>query len=259
MRFRYNKQHLEFLSAQYKKFGVPDVTVKFNKKFGLEKTVGQIRSAITNNKIKCGRSTGDIKRGISILFPEEQIKYIKKMYQLHQPERVAELLNKKFNVNITGKQIKGFVHNKGINCERTGLFKKGEKPWNAGTKGLMKPNSGSFKKGDIPICYREIGSQRINVDGYKEVKVADPNKWELLHRHNWAKVHGKENMPENLRFKDCDKMNCEVANLEPLTNQEHMTLNNMSFNKMPEELRPIVLSIAKLDVKTSNLRKGVAA
>ena len=27
-------------------------------------------------------------------------------------------------------------------------FPKGHKPWNAGTKGLIKPNKGSFKKGE---------------------------------------------------------------------------------------------------------------
>lgn len=34
-------------------------------------------------------------------------------------------------------------------CSQTcyGLSKKGKPTWNAGTKGLMKPNSGSFKKG----------------------------------------------------------------------------------------------------------------
>ena len=31
-----------------------------------------------------------------------------------------------------------------------GWIKKGQKPWNTGTKGVVKPNSGSFKKGMIP-------------------------------------------------------------------------------------------------------------
>lgn len=30
------------------------------------------------------------------------------------------------------------------------MFKKGQKPWNKGTRGLVKPNSGNFKKGHLP-------------------------------------------------------------------------------------------------------------
>ena len=33
-----------------------------------------------------------------------------------------------------------------------------------------------FKKGHIPANYRPVGSERVNADGYIEVKVADPNK-----------------------------------------------------------------------------------
>jgi hypothetical protein len=259
MRFKYSKQHIEFLSAEFKKVGIPEVTRKFNEKFGLEKTNNQIKTALSNRKITCGRNTGELKKGISKLFTHSQVEYITEKYQLHQAKKVTELLNKTCNGTFTEAQIKAFVKNHGINCNRTGHFKKGQAPWNTGTKGVMKPNKTSFKKGDIPINHRPVGSERITKDGYREIKTAEPNKWELLHRHSWAKVHGKENMPENLRFKDNNKMNCDASNLEPVSNQEHMVLNMMGFNQTPEELRPTVLSIAKLDVKTSNLRKGVAA
>lgn len=259
MRFRYSKQHVQFLSAEFKKVGIPEVTRKFNEKFGLNKTVKQIKTALSNRKITCGRNTGELKKGISKLFTHSQVEFIKEKYQLHPAKKVAELLNKTCNGTFTEAQIKAFVKNHGINCNRTGHFKKGRTPWNAGTKGVMKPNKTSFKKGDVPINHRSVGSERITRDGYREIKVSEPNKWELLHRFNWALEHGRENMPENLRFKDNNKMNCDVNNLEPVSNQEHMALNQMGFNKMPEEVKPIVLTIAKIDVKTSNLRKGVAA
>jgi hypothetical protein len=259
MRFKYNKKHIAFLTSEFQKTGVPEVTERFNKKFGLNKTVRQIKSTISNHRITCGRKTGEIKRGISKLFTHSQVEFIKEKYQLHSPARVAELLNKTCNGSFTAGQIKNFVKNHGINCNRTGHFEKGQVPWNTGTKGIMKPNKTSFKKGDIPCNVRPVGSERITKDGYREIKVSEPNKWELLQRHNWAEVHGNENMPDNLRFKDNDKMNCDVSNLEPVSNQEHIVLNQMGFNQMPEEVKPVMLTIAKIDVKTSNLRKGVAA
>lgn len=42
-----------------------------------------------------------------------------------------------------------------MNTGRT-HFKKGQIPWNKGTKGLIKPNSGSFKKGKRPSPETEI-------------------------------------------------------------------------------------------------------
>jgi len=259
MRFKYTDEQLKFIANKFKKVGVPDVTIAFNEKFGLEKTEKQIKAAISNHKIRCGRKTGEIKGGVSKLFTHSQVEYIKEKYQNHNPKKVAELLNKTCNGSFTEAQIKSFVHNHGINCDRTGHFEKGEQPWNKGTKGVMKPNKTSFKKGDIPLNHRPVGSERITRDGYRAIKIAEPNKWELLQRYNWAKVHGNENMPDNLRFKDNDKMNCDVSNLEPVSNQEHMVLNNMGFNQMPDEVKPVVLTIAKIDVKTQNLSKGRAA
>lgn len=259
MRFKYTDTHISFLRKEYKKHGIADVTAAFNKKFGLDKSARQIKAAISNHKIRCGRTTGEILGGISKLFTHSQVEYIKQKYQKHSPKRVAELLNKTCNGNFTENQIKSFVHNHGINCGRTGRFEKGQTPWNTGTTGVMKPNKTSFKKGDIPINHRPVGSERITKDGYREIKTAEPRTWELLQRYNWAKVHGCENMPENLRFKDGNPLNCDVSNLEPVSNQEHMVLNNMGFNQMPEEVKPIVLNIAKIDVRTKNLSKGVAA
>ncbi len=259
MRFKYTDIHIEFITQKFKKAGIPEVTIAFNERFGLDKTERQIKATISNHKIRCGRKTGEIKKGISKLFTHSQVEYIKEKYKKHSPKRVAELLNKTCNGNFTTAQIKSFVHNHGINCGRTGFFEKGKAPWNKGTVGVMKPNSGNFPKGHIPVNHRPVGSERITKDGYRTIKIAEPNSWELLQRHKWAQVHGYENMPENLRFKDGNILNCEVSNLEPVNNQEHMILNQMGYNQMPEEVKPVVLNIAKIDVKTQNLRKEVAA
>ena len=258
MRFKYTEIHIDFLEQEYKKTPMPELVDVFNKKFNLNITKHGIKSTLTRFKIRCGRKVGTPK-GRSRLFTKSQVLFIAEKYQLHSPKRVAHLLNKTCNGCFTEAQIASFVHNNSINCGRTGQFKKDHEPWNKGTKGVMKANSGTYKKGDVPRNLRPIGSQRTTKDGYRAIKVAYPRKWELLHRHNWALVHGYENMPENLRFKDGNILNCEVSNLEPVSNQEHMILNQMGYNQMPDEVKPVVLNLAKIDVKTQNLRKGVAA
>lgn len=258
MRFKYTADQIDFLTREFKTLALPDLVIAFNKKFNVEKTANQIKSTISNHKIRCGRKVG-LAKGYSRLFTKSQMEYIAEKYQLHKAARVASLLNKTCNGSFTEQQIKNFVHNHGINCPRTGHFKKGKTPWNAGTKGVMQANSGCFQKGEMPINHKPVGSERINQDGYREIKVAEPRTWALLQRHNWAKAYGTENMPEILRFKDGNKQNCDVDNLEPVSNQEHMLLNNMGFNQLPNDVKPVALTIAKIDAKTYNLNKRLHA
>ncbi len=48
-------------------------------------------------------------------------------------------------------------------------------------KGIVFKGSekGWFEKGHISKNHKPIGSERINVAGYIEIKTAEPNKWEL--------------------------------------------------------------------------------
>ena len=46
-----------------------------------------------------------------------------------------------------------------------------------------------FKKGNKPLNHREVGSERINVDGYVEIKVAEPATWKLKQRVVYEEYH----------------------------------------------------------------------
>lgn len=65
-------------------------------------------------------------------------------------------------------------------------FKKGQTPPNKGKR--MSPETYSrvaptmFRKGNVPANHRPVGSERVNMDGYVEIKVAEPNKWKHKHR-----------------------------------------------------------------------------
>lgn len=254
MRFVYNDDHLLFLRENYLKLPIEALVSAFNEAFGLNKTRTQIKSTLTNHKIRCGRKGGHIK-GVSRLFTHSQVEFITEKYQLHSPAKVAQLLNRTCNGSFTENQIKSFVHNHQINCPRTGRFDKGNEPWNTGTKGLMKANKTSFKKGTTPLNIRPVGSERITKDGYRAIKVAEPNKWELLQRHVWYTAHGSDNRPDNLRFIDGNKLNCELSNLQPVTNSEHIRLTQLGYSNVCDEIKPVLLNIVKIDDKVSKLKQ----
>jgi hypothetical protein len=86
---------------------------------------------------------------------------------------------------------------------RATQFRKGQTPWNAGTKGLVGVQEGcratQFKKGrpaHESRNYRPIGSLRVNPDGYLERKVSDDaaiapaRRWVGVHRLVWEAAHG---------------------------------------------------------------------
>lgn len=138
-----------------------------------------------------------------------------------------------------------------------GRFKKGSKPWNKGIKGVMKSNKTSFKKGDMPATIKPVGTiaLRSNIrrknENYYYIKVANPNKWELLHRHIWEKEKGKIPKGYLVIFKDNDSLNVDISNLCLIKRSELVRLNN-KFSNVDRRLINTTLNVIKLK---SEIRK----
>ena len=130
-------------------------------------------------------------------------------------------------------------------------FQKGQKPWCAGTKGLVGTQEGcratQFKKGrpaQEARNYLPIGSYRINHDGYLERKMTDDQalaparRWTAVHRLVWAEANGP--IPEDriVVFKPGQRTaELELITLdriECITRAEHA-----ERNRLPPELMQI--------------------
>jgi hypothetical protein len=255
-RFVYNTEMLLFLREGFQKMRVPELTRAFNCRFGMTKGHSAIRSALKNNKITCGRKPGFAKGEQPQLLNVEQVSFVAKNYKKMSRRELLAALNRRFEIQLRLNQLVAFIKNHGITSGRTGRYKKGSVPFNAGTKGVMKKNSGSFQQGSRPVNHRPVGSERIDKkDGYILVKVAEKNPWNsscsgwYRHKHVvlWESVHGP--IPEGscLRFKDGNKGNIAIDNLALVSRGENARLNIMGYNGQPEEVRPIVMSLARLD------------
>lgn len=187
-------------------------------------------------------------------FTQEQADFIKMGYKKWTISELTTQLNATFSSDKTENQIRSFTRNHKIKSGRTGYFSKGQKPHNAGTKGLMKPNSGSFKKGARPYNHKQVGSERVNVEGYIEVKTAEPNVWGLKQRIVYQEQHGEIPHGHNVRFRDGDRQNCEPENLLLVDNHENALLNQRyKLNHQPLELRDTLVLLARIDVRTARL------
>lgn len=111
-------------------------------------------------------------------------------------------------------------------------FKKGEKSWNKGTKGLTSGNKGSFKKHRKPHNLKPIGSERVRKDGYIEIKYKNEygakSNYDLKHRLVWLQCNGPIPKGYVVSFKDGDVANCDIENLFLLSKQDNIIENNFS-------------------------------
>ena len=181
----------------------------------------------------------------------------------------TEQFSTRFQRNdVSKKNLHALRKRKGWKTGRSGHFQKGNTPHNAGTKGVMKPNKTSFKKGRAPQNRRPLYSERITHDGYVEIKVPERNphtghatRFKLKHRWVWEQANGAIPKGHVLRFKDEDKANCELSNLELMPRGVNAILNKRGFSAMPAEIKPSAKLIAKIDHKRFELnnKNGAAA
>lgn len=258
-RIKYTEQQIEFLRMGYRGLHLDELTAVFNKVFGTDKTQGMICSTLRNHGITCDLAYKyHLFGGKGRRFTQEQIDFISANYKGHSVAEMTDLFNAHFGTRMTWRQIRAVVNNRGIVSGRSGRFEKGIRPWNTGTKGLMRRNSGTFKKGNAPGNRKPLGSERIcTKNGFVLVKVAEknpytgsPTRYKHKHVHVWEQHHGP--VPDGMvvAFRDGDQLNCGPENLMLISRAELLRLNHHGYKDTPDDLKPSLLALARLETKT---------
>lgn len=191
-------------------------------------------------------------------YPEGFEEFIRKVsWGRHLPE-LRKIVTAKFGDILTQEQLKSFLARKHIiRFENHGRFEKGRVPANKGKKMpaavYEKSKHTMFKKGNQPANHREVGSERINVDGCVEIKVAEPNHWQLKHRAIYEDYHGvKLKSTDVVIFLDGDKQNFNIENLALIDRGINAIMNH-------EGMRFADAEITRTEVNIAKLKKAIAA
>lgn len=243
---------------------IRSLTRAFNERFDIDKTEVAIKSALKNHKILCGRHQKDRLVSRLRIYTPEHAQFLRDNYTGRSIAELTAMFNDRFRSDKTRQQIKTFVHNRGITSGRTGYFKKGNKPWNTGTKGMTGANTRSFKKGNVPANRKPLGSERIDPkDGFVLIKVAeqDPHtgfstRYKHKHVRIWERKNGHVPKGMVVAFRDSDRTNIEPENLMLISRAELFRLNKHDYKNTPDELKPSVLAMSKLEVKAFALNTG---
>lgn len=170
---------------------------------------------------------------------------------------------------VTPQAIKALCKRNRWLTGRTGQFAPGQEPANKGRRMPYHPNSAAtrFRKGQrcgmANRKYKPIGTERITRDGYVERKIHDgmplQSRWRAVHLINWEARHGP--LPEGhaLKCLDGDKSNTDPSNWEAVPRALLPRLAGRwarSYDDAPSELKPTILTIAKLAHAVRQKRKG---
>jgi hypothetical protein len=166
------------------------------------------------------------------IFTKEQLDFLKNKAPGIGNVDLTELFNNHFRIVLSVTQIRACKKNHHIKSGLTGRFNKGREPFNKGIKGWKAGGDSAktqFEKGRLPHNYMPVGSERINGDGYVDIKIADPNKWKGKHIVVWESVYGKVPNGSAVIFSDKDNRNFSPRNLIVVTRAELAVLNRFGL------------------------------
>lgn len=145
---------------------------------------------------------------------------------------------------------------RGDNVGMESRFKPGDVPAN---KGLRRPGwhrgrmrETQFRAGHFPFNrdpeFYVIGALRVNADGYIDMRVSfEPGArgWKALHRILWEDAHGLVPAGYAVSFKNRDRLDVELDNLE-LVSRVELARRNRMHGRLPERLVKTIVALGAL-------------
>ncbi len=169
---------------------------------------------------------------------------------------LTRLFNVRFGTDLPYSAFKAYCSNHGLRNGVDCRFSPNSVPWNNGKKGYMGANRTSFKLGHSPKNYRPVGSERVNKDGYVEIKIRDPKTWRCKHLVIWEAEHGPLPRGFAVIFADGDRKNFALDNLLKVSRAELLYLNRNHLIQQDKDLTKVCANIAKLAVRASKRQRG---
>ena len=186
---------------------------------------------------------------------QQEIDTLTRMYPNHYAREIADILGRGIS-SIHCKASSLGLESSLEKIQRVGYetskspasiaarFQKGSVPPNKGKKVspevYSKIQPTMFKKGRTPVNHRDVGAERVNVYGYIEIKVSEPNRWRLKHRVMWEQVYGTIPMGDNVQFKNHNPLDCRIENLYLISKAEQMAKENSFYAKYPKKIQEII-------------------
>lgn len=199
-----------------------------------------------------------------MIFTAEMKSFIVEFAPGHHHCEIMDAFNEKFaDTTITKRQVSSALKRYNVKTGFDGRFRKCQAAYNKGKKqveymgaeAIEKTKATRFKAGNIPKNHRPVGSMRRNVDGYNEIKIAEPNKWELYSRYVYRSNYGE--IPKgcvviHVNGKSDDD---RIENLRIISRSAMARLNQSGLFGDNEEINETAIAIAKINDKIGIVKR----
>jgi hypothetical protein len=258
---KYMPVHIRFLSRKIVGRHYKEVARLFNERFGMSVTDSAIHTILTRYGLRNNHGGG---------IPREKkylpchIQFLKGIVKGRSYADVTRMFNKKFGFSISVKAMNTLLKRYNLKNGRDGRIKPGNVPFNKGRKGYYTPGSekGWFKPGQMPVNTMALGSERVNADGYVEIKYSEKsgppnNRWRGKHILTWEKANGPVPKSHAIIFADGNRQNFKLRNLVLVSRKELAVLNHMNMlASKNEDITKISVGIARLKVLIADRKRG---
>jgi hypothetical protein len=187
-------------------------------------------------------------------YTDEQEDFLRQ-YPLLCRKELAEKFNARFGTSKSVEAIRNHCRRRlGMRMPRLTTFGGDCVPWNKGMKGWHAKGAekGWFKKGNVMNKY-DVGTEHKKA-GITHVKYTDEHKesrknFAPKHHVVWEKHNGKRPPSHVVVFKDGNKDNCVIENLELIPRGLFMTLTKIGWSNEPQELKPTIKAMVELQAE----------
>lgn len=254
---KYPEEIQTFIAENVRGKTTKELVELVNAEFGPIFTESKMKSFKSNNKLKSGTPTSKPAGLPTELYPAEIRSFISENCIGVGHQAMADRLNQTFGTSYTKDQMKAYYARFKLDSGLKGYFKKGHVPFNKGMKGLQQGGKETqFKPGHMPKNYMPVGTERINTDGYVEIKVADPRTWKGKHHIIWEEVNGVVPEGHALIFADGDRLNVALDNLILVSRKELAMLNKYRLISKDADLTKTGVIIADVVLKIGERKKN---
>lgn len=163
-----------------------------------------------------------------ILTPE-QLQFIKDNAAGLYNKELAVLFNEKFGTNLSWESLRAWKKYYRVKSGIDGKIKPGNELWKHVKDNKKKANSKSFVSGHISPTFKEVGSEKIDSEGYIWIKIKNPRTWREKAQVIWEVNNGPIPKCHVVIFGDSNKLNCDISNLILVSRKQLIRLNKLGF------------------------------
>lgn len=199
---------------------------------------------------------GDARR----LWTTQEDTALRQLYTQHSNPEIGRRLGRSEPAILNRAHKLGLTKPRGF--PNAGCFQAGIVPWNTGMKGWQaggRSAESQFKKGELSgrarALLQPIGAERVTKDGILQRKTTTDGRggqrWKSVHQLTWIDAHGPIPRGHIIVFKDGNKRNFDIGNLECISYAENMRRNSY-HTKYPKEVGLAIQMLGALNRKINH-------